>query len=149
MLLKEICTTDVAFCDRDTTIVQAAALMRSKHTGDLVVVDDAVDECAPVGVITDRDIVIKVLGDELDPRRVTVGQVMRAPIVVARDSEDTSEAVSRMRTHGVRRLPVTSASGRLVGIVTLDDLLKLLVSEADALLEVVGKEQDREHRTCR
>jgi CBS domain-containing protein len=146
MLLKEICTTGVAFCGRSTSVLDAAALMRTRHTGDLVIVDDISDGSAPSGVITDRDIVVKVLGNNLDPRTVTVGDVMRTPIVLGRDTEDLSEAVARMRTHGVRRLPIVDSRGKLVGIVTLDDLLKGLAGEATALMDIVAKEQDQERR---
>ena len=65
MLLKEFCTTEVAYCTRDTTVLEAARLMREKHIGDLVIVDDPDEDLAPVGLITDRDIVVKVIGNEL------------------------------------------------------------------------------------
>jgi CBS domain-containing protein len=149
MQLKEICTTEVVFCERSTTVLQAAEIMRRKHVGDLVVVDDASDERTPVGVITDRDIVVKVVGNERDPARVTVGDVMRTPVVVGSYTEEASDAIARMRTHRVRRLPVTGPHGRLIGIVTLDDLLRLLVNDTSALLEVVASEQDQEQRTLR
>ena len=146
MLLKEICTTDIAFCGRSTTVLDAARLMRTKHAGDLVIVDDASEGMAPCGVITDRDIVVKVLGNNLDPRTITVGDVMRTPIVVARDSEDLAEATARMRAHGVRRLPITDSGGKLIGIVTLDDLLKQLAAGSQALMDIVAREQDYERR---
>ena len=149
MLLKEICTTDVVFCGRETSALEAARIMRTKHIGDLVVVDDPADECAPVGLVTDRDIVVKVLGAELDPAATAVGTIMRTPLVTARDSEDTSVAIARMRASGVRRLPVTGHGGTLVGIVTLDDLLKLVAAGANALLDIVAKEQDYERRAYR
>jgi CBS domain-containing protein len=114
-----------------------------------VVVDDPSEACVPVGMITDRDIVIKVLGNGVDARTVTVGDVMSTPIVIGRESEDQWEAMARMRAHGVRRLPVTSADGRLMGIVALDDLLRLLSKETTALLDAVTKEQDRERRGVR
>jgi CBS domain-containing protein len=149
MLLKDICTTDVVFCDRQATVPQVARLLRSKHTGDVVVVDDPDGERVPVGLVTDRDIVVRVIGADLDPQQVTAGQLMRTPVVTAADSEDSSQAIARMRAHGVRRLPVTGPGGRLVGIVTLDDLLRLIVADAGSLLGIVAKEQDVEHRNVR
>jgi Mg/Co/Ni transporter MgtE len=74
---------------------------------------------------------------------------MHTPIVVGRDSDDQWDAIVRMRTHGVRRLPVITSNGQLIGIVTLDDLLKVLSTETSALLDAVTKEQDRERRTLR
>jgi Mg/Co/Ni transporter MgtE len=73
---------------------------------------------------------------------------MRTPIVCARENEDAEEGMTRMRLHGVRRLPVVNADGQLTGIVTMDDLLKLIAADANSLIEIVRKEQDHEHRTC-
>lgn len=149
MLLKDLCTTDVAVCSRETTLAEAARMLRDRHTGDVVVVDDPDGECIPAGLITDRDIVVKALGADRDPHAVTAGQIMRKPLVCAEESEDSSVAVARMHAHGVRRLPVTGAHGRLVGIVTLDDLLRVAVEDLGTLLGIVTKEQDIEHRTLR
>jgi CBS domain-containing protein len=149
MLLKEFCTTEVAYCSRDTTVAEAAQIMRRKHVGDLVIVDDPDEDFSPVGLITDRDIVVKVLGNELDPRKTAVGEIMQTPLVTASEDEDSSIAIGRMRNHGVRRLPVTRGHGKLAGIVTLDDLLRRLRFEVDALLDVVSKERDHERREIR
>jgi CBS domain-containing protein len=149
MLLKEFCTTDVAWCTRDTTVLEAARLMREKHLGDLIIVDDPNDDFAPVGLITDRDIVVKVIGNELSASQTRVGAIMRTPLVTASESEDSNAAIARMRQHGVRRLPVTGPHGKLVGIVTLDDLLKRLRAEVDSLLDLIAKEQDQERRANR
>ena len=89
---------------------------------------------------------MKVIGNELSASQTCVGDLMRAPLVIASDYEDSSVAIARMRRHGIRRLPVTGRHGKLVGIVTLDDMLKQLRSEVDSLLEIVAKEQDQERR---
>jgi len=149
MLLKEFCTTEVASCSRETTVAEAAQIMLRKHVGDVVVVDDPDDDFSPVGLVTDRDIVIKVLGKGLDPRKTTVAEIMQTPLVSASEEEDTSVAIERMRNHGVRRLPVTRGHGKLAGIVSLDDLLRRLRFEVDALLDIVSKQQDHEHREIR
>jgi CBS domain-containing protein len=149
MLLKEICTTEVVCCDRRATLLEVARLLRGKHTGDVVVVDDPDGERTPVGLLTDRDIVIKALGVGLDPGGTTAGQLMHTPLISAGEDEDAGEALARMRAHGVRRLPVTGRSGRLVGIVTLDDLLRLVVADAHALLDIMVKGQDVERRKLR
>lgn len=146
MLLKEVCVLDVACCPRDTSVLEAARMMRLHHTGDLVVVDDPRGDRVPVGIVTDRDIVLEVLGKELDPAKTTVSEVMSSRLVIAEVSEDTSEALERMRLHGVRRIPVVDKDGGVVGIVTLDDMLRLHAERANALLEIVTKEQTREHR---
>ena len=149
MLLKNLCTTDVAVCTRDTTLAEVSRVLRSRHTGDVVIVDDPDGDCLPIGLVTDRDIVVKVLGAGHDPNQVKAGEIMRSPLVCADESEDCGVAVARMQAHGVRRLPITGARGRLVGIVTLDDLLRVTVEEMGALLAIVTKEQDVERRALR
>jgi len=123
--------------------------MRRKHRGDLVVVDDDEAKPAPLGVITDRDIVVEVLGNGLDPATTTVGSIIRTPVVIAHDGEDASQALERMSAQGVRRMPVVSAAGTLVGIITADDILKRLAADANLLAQIVSREQTREERSRR
>lgn len=149
MKLKDLCVLDVASCTPDMTVVEAARLMRQHHTGDLVVLDDADEEREPVGIITDRDIVLEVLAKGRDPGRTTVREIMSTQLVVASESEDYAEALQRMATHGVRRVPVVDDKRCVVGIVTLDDLLRVHAAQANRLLDIVGKEQVREQRTRR
>jgi len=149
VLLKEICVVEVASCGRDAGILEAARLMRQHHTGNLIVVDDPHGDRIPVGIVTDRDIVVEVLANELDPAKTTVTQIMSAKLVIAGGAEDISDALARMRLHGVRRLPVVDHDGSLMGIVTLDDMLRLHAAQAAALADVVSKEQDHEHRARR
>ncbi len=149
MLLKAICTPDVICCGPATSVQAAASLMRLKHTGDLVVVDDPEEDRIPLGVITDRDIVVEVIANCLNPATTAVRSLLRTPIVIAQEHEDASEALERMRTHAVRRLPIVSSEGKLVGIITLDDLLQLVAADINALVEIVSREQGREHRLRR
>jgi len=149
MLLKEICTPDVACCNAGTTVLAAARLMRQKHVGDLVVVDDPEGDQTPLGIVTDRDIVLEVLGRDRDPGATAVHEIMRGPAVVARETEDSAVALERMKLHGVRRLPVLGLDRKLVGIVSLDDLLRQLASDAALIAEVVAREQTREQRSRR
>lgn len=149
MKLKNVCTLDVACCTGNTTISEAARLMRQHHAGNLVVIDDADEERIPVGIITDRDIVVDVIGRGLNPATTAVASVMSTQIVVADANEDVSDAVDRMRAHGVRRIPVTGDDGALLGIFTLDDLLKLTAEQVDAPAAILTKEQTRESRTRR
>jgi len=140
---------DVECCSPRTTALEAAHIMRRKHTGDLVVVDDDEIKPSPLGIITDRDIVVEVLGKGLDPAVTTVGSVIRTPVVVADGSEDSTHVLERMRANGVRRIPVVGAGGKLIGIVTVDDMLKRLAAEATLLTQVISQEQNHEARTRR
>jgi CBS domain-containing protein len=149
MLLKDICSPDVAYCSSDTQVLAAARIMRQKHVGDLVIVNDTDGDQTPLGIVTDRDIVVEVLGKELDPRNVRVRDIMRTPAVIAGDSEDAAQAIARMRSHGVRRIPVLGENRKLVGIITLDDLVRQLAAETAALADVIEKEQGNEQRRRR
>jgi CBS domain-containing protein len=149
MLLKDACMPDVVYCGPDTNVTEAAHLMRRKHVGDLIIVEDPQGERIPLGVITDRDLVVEVLARDLDPATTKLVDIMRTPVVLAAETEDTAQAVERMRAHGVRRIPVVGESGALVGVITLDDLLRQFSADATALLDVVVKGQSHEHRARR
>lgn len=149
MLIKDLCTLDVVYVEPATSALAAARLMRERHVGDLVVVDEARGAQEPIGVVTDRDIVIEVLGKDLDPAKVSVRQIMRTPVVVAQSNEDVATAIERMRAHGVRRIPVMGGDGTLAGILCFDDLILQLASDASALAEVVRREHIHEQRTRR
>ena len=139
MMLSSLCTLDPVCCQRSTTAREAAVLMREHHLGDLVVVDDIDEDRVVVGVITDRDLAVDVMARGLDPAKTAVGSLMRTPVVLARDSEEVSVALSRMQVQGVRRLPVVDAHEKVVGVITLDDLLALNAANAAAIAEIVNR----------
>ena len=149
MKLKELCTPDVASCTAEISALHAARLMRDHHVGDLVILDENGEDGTPIGIVTDRDIVVEVLARDRDPATVTLREIMRVPLVIARASEEVEQALERMRAHGVRRVPMLDDDGKLAGIVSLDDLLRRLAADAAALTEVIAREQDREHRARR
>lgn len=149
MQLKDLCVFDVACCTRDITVTAAARLMRENHTGDLIVIDNADEEREPVGIVTDRDIVMEVLAQGRNPDKTTVGDIMSKQLVIAAESEDASQALQRMVAHGVRRIPVVDDEELVVGVVTLDDMLRVHAEQANSLAQVVSKEQSREQRARR
>jgi len=119
-----------------TTVRYAARMMHESHIGSLVVIDD---KKHPIGVVTDRDLALYVLTNELDPEATTIGDCMSAPPVTLSASAGLSEASKLMRKHGVRRLPIVDDSGQLVGIITGDDLVLLLGSELNELAAAVQR----------
>jgi len=149
MKLKDLCILDVASCKRETTVADAARLMRQCHTGDLIVIDDIDGSREPIGILTDRDIVVQVIAQGRDPKKTAVSEVMAAPLVVAGTSEDADTAIERMRSHGVRRLPVVNDAGEIAGILTLDDFQRYFAEQSATLAAVVAKEQTREARAKR
>jgi CBS domain-containing protein len=146
MKIGEVCNREATFAYEHERLDDAAKLMRKHHVGSLIVVADETRGRVPVGILTDRDIVVEVLTEGLDYRTVTVGEVMtRDPISVSED-EDVLEALKIMRRRGVRRLPVLTRSGTLAGIVAIDDLLELVAEQLDDLVKAIGSEQSREVR---
>ncbi len=124
-------------------LVAAARVMRENHIGYLIVVEPAVQEgeFTPVGVITDRDIVVSVVAREADPRSLCVGDVMtRRPCVVLLEDSIT-DALQQMKRIGVRRLPVVGAYGQLAGVLSLDDILTRMAGDMESVAGAIGKER--------
>lgn len=142
MSIGEICETVVVTTTEDADLVQAAELMRQKHVGYLVVAQPlhGTRELGPCGVLTDRDIVVAVIAKGLDPKTLRVGDVMTPlPVVIDADAS-VSDTLGEMRRLGVRRLPVTSNRGELVGVVSIDDILRSLVENLGLLSDVMRTE---------
>lgn len=144
MPVGEICNREVVIAERTTVVTEAARLMRGHHVGDLVVTEDRDGRRHPVGVVTDRDIVVEVVAAGLNPEALNVGDIMGPEVATVRESEGVFEALRYMRDKGVRRMPVVDAAGGLVGIVTLDDVLGLLAEEMTELAKLVSHERQRE-----
>ncbi|MCK5227913.1 MAG: CBS domain-containing protein [Desulfobulbaceae bacterium] len=142
----EICNRDVVIINRDNTILEAAKLMREYHVGDVVVVEERQGVQSPVGILTDRDIVIEILGQDLEPAEVQVGDAMSFELLTATEEDEILETVKRMRSKGVRRIPVVNQRGSLEGIITVDDLVDLLAEQIADLAALITTEQRQERR---
>ncbi|MGA7540843.1 MAG: CBS domain-containing protein [Steroidobacteraceae bacterium] len=131
MKVGDICSRNVVTVRELDELTAAAQLMRQKHIGYLVVIEPKVGDnaLAPLGVITDRDIVVGVVARETDPRALKVGDVMTRQPVLAREDSAVSAALHNMREIGVRRLPVVDRGGGLIGVLSLDDVLDGLAQE--------------------
>lgn len=144
MPIGDVCKRNVVTVQSETTVVQAARLMRQHHVGDVVVVMHKEGVTNPIGIVTDRDIVIEVIATELDPSVITVGDITVASLAVVHENNGILETFQAMAEAGVRRMPVINTQGALVGIVTLDDLLLLLGREFDAVPHIISREQKKE-----
>lgn len=144
MPIGDICVRDVVICSRKTTIHEAAHLMRQHHIGDLVIVDELNGKRIPVGIITDRDIVLSVVALKLDPVVFMVGDLVTRELVSIHQDEGVFEAIQQRRIHGVRRMPVLDADGALAGIISTDDLVQLLADEMSELAKLISQEQKQE-----
>ena len=141
--LRDFATATVVVAEPDTTALIAAQLMRKHHVGALVVVD-AQEKSRPVGIVTDRDLVLALMAEGLDADVFTVGDIMSAQLVLASPDMDAMDAVQLMRNQRLRRLVLVDDVGRLVGIVTMEDILELLTRELAALAAGVIGARDRE-----
>ncbi|SAL84649.1 CBS domain-containing protein [Caballeronia choica] len=137
----KICTLDVIVCGTDASALDAARLMRANHVGDLVVIDKANGNRRPVGMVTDRDIVVSVVAKEVDAAGLLVTDIMSSPAITAFEWEDGWRLLRRMRLHGVRRMPVVDDADALIGIVTLDDLLRFSAEFLSELGHVGGRQR--------
>jgi CBS domain-containing protein len=131
------------FTRPETPIVDAVGLMKAYHVGDVVVVREPDEERVPIGILTDRDVALAV-ERLLRLPQLRVADVMSADLVTSPESENLSEALKKMQSHGVRRLPVVNDRGGLEGILTFDDVVELLSDELTDLAKLVAKEQKRE-----
>jgi CBS domain-containing protein len=148
MRIKEICSRVVVVAEPHTDLREAARMMRDHHVGALVVVEKREGATRPVGIVTDRDIVVEVVAAAgVTPESLTVRDVMSSDLVLALETDGVFEAVERMQDSGTRRLPVVAADGTLVGIVTLDDVLRMIAGEMTALAIAAQRSVTRETRT--
>lgn len=147
MSIGKFCNRNVVSARRDTTIVEAAHLMRRHHVGDLVVVDETDEGRRPIGIVTDRDIVVEVVSAGLDPNLVKVGDLLLQPLITVEEGAGYAETARLMSTKGVRRMPVVSASGLLVGIISFDDMLHQLAVPLAELSEIAIREWTHEAQT--
>jgi CBS domain-containing protein len=119
--------------------------MRKNHVGDLVVVEQADGgERIPVGIVTDRDIVVSVIALGLDPASLQVGDIMSDDLLTTSEGDDVYGTIERMRLRGIRRVPVVNAAGGLAGIVSADDLLEFLAEEMGDLSRISSHQQAHE-----
>jgi len=144
MSIGAFCTREVIQpCDQ-LQIVELAQLMRRQHVGDVIVVDRQGDLVVPVGIVTDRDIVVELIADQVDLESVTTGDVMSPELITARQNEGIWDTLQLMGNKGIRRLPVVNDDGGLEGILTVDDLVELLAEELALLARIAGRGQKLE-----
>ena len=141
--IKNFATSVVAVVEPETPAVVVAQLMRQHHIGALVVVD-ATEKTRAVGIVTDRDLVLELMAESLDPALFTAGDIMSVDLVTATPDMDAMDAVQLMKTHRLRRLVIVDDSERLVGIATMEDVLELLARELAGLAAGLAGARDRE-----
>lgn len=135
MSVGKVCSRTTHLADIEESVQVAADRMKEENVGTLVVIDG---ERKPVGILTDRDVAVRLVAPGLDARTTTVGQVMTAHPRYVSERTPIEDAVKLMRRLAVRRLPVVDRAGRLAGIVSIDDVLEFVTEELINLGRIVG-----------
>ena len=146
MSAGEYCNREVIVVERSEPVREAVRLMREHHVGSVVVVEKRGDQATPIGILTDRDIVIEVLAEDVDPAEVNIGDIMTAEPVAVQQSTTLLESLEVMRQRGVRRLLVVDDKGYLLGVLAVDDILELLGEQIGAVVALIGAEQNHERQ---
>jgi CBS domain-containing protein len=142
MSAGRVCTRVIATASPDESIGAAARRMEEYDVGSLVVVGG--DRYSrPIGIVTDRDIVVRGVAKKLDTEETRVSDVMTAPVQAVGEHMPIEEAISRMAVAGTRRVVVTGDGDRVLGILSLDDVLDLLVEETRAIGRLLEKQKPR------
>ena len=149
MSINECCNTNVICCEPDASIPEVAALMRKHHVGDVIVVEGKDEKRVPVGIVTDRDIVIETIALQVDVNAFTAGELMSTPVVTVHEDASFIDTLRLMRNHKLRRMPVVTDAGILFGIVTADDIINLLTTELSMMTDAIVDQRVREGRLRR
>jgi CBS domain-containing protein len=135
MTIAKLMRRPVQILSPDASCVEAASLMRDENIGSIIVAEDG----RPLGVVTDRDLVTRVIATGGDPRRTSVRDVMSAEPLFVSGDRGLDQVLSAMRDFGVRRLPIVDENGRLCGLVSADDLLVLIADQLADVVEAIRK----------
>lgn len=129
MPIGDICSRDIAIVKRDDTAMHAIKLMREQHAEDVVVIEENAGKLVPVGLVTEHDLLCSVVALELDPKVITMDDIMQPQLVTVKEDSDELEVLNFLNERHQSRLTVVGKEGELLGIITLNDLYSSLVQE--------------------
>jgi predicted transcriptional regulator len=144
MRVERVYTRSIVGVPESCDLRDAAAMMHKYHVGALLVTGDEPHEMTVVGFVTDRDIVVQAVAQDIAPREITVGDVMTPVVATIRETADLHEAIEMMRGAGIRRLVVTDEDNRIAGFLSLDDVIDGLAAEFASLSGLLKTERARE-----
>jgi len=146
MKVGDYCKRAVVAIASSAEAAAAAKLMREEHVGFLIVYREGDALQKPVGVLTDRDLVLGVMARDVDPHAVTVEDVMTRQPLIANDSDELSDLLQGMRLAGIRRVPVVDVRGALAGIMAIDDAIDVVTGLMCDIAGSIRSEQRHEWR---
>jgi len=143
MHIGAICSRETIIASPADSIQTASQQMLQYNVGSLVLVETDAKGNKPVGIVTDRDIVLKVIAPELKISEVKLADIMSTKLLTAKETDDVYETLKKMRAKVVRRIPVVDEEGYLKGMLTIDDLLEFFNKEMGEVVSLFKKEQGR------
>jgi CBS domain-containing protein len=148
MTAGEYCNREVVITEPDTSVTEAAMLMRQYHVGDLVVTEQQGEKVLPIGIITDRDIVIEVIAQKADPDSLIIKDIMSTGLITVEEKDPLMDTLELMQKQGVRRIIVVDNQGSLQGLLSADDAIELIAEAINNLTKLVKHEithEEKEH----
>jgi CBS domain-containing protein len=142
----EFCNRDVIMINGDESVKRAAELMRKNHVGDVVVVEELHGKRTPIGIITDRDLVIEVMASGLDASELAIQDIVTRSVLTANEDDSLFNTLELMREKGVRRIPVVDINNTVAGIITLDDITALLSKMLYSVVGVIESQNKNEKK---
>lgn len=136
MTIYTVCQTNVVSVSPQTTIAFVADLMREKNLGCVIITEDH----KPIGIVTDRDLALRINIRSEEKESAEISTIMTTDVRTIRKDTGIFQAVQVMKSSRVRRLPVVDMGGRLVGLITVDDILRLLARELGEIARIIGNE---------
>ena len=139
MTIGKHCKHEVITAPRDTSVYKATQLMKQHNIGNIVVVDGN-DRNTPVGIFTDRDVAMKIVADEVDPRQLTIGDAISQDLLILQEHQHIQEAIDMMCAKKVRRAPIVGKDNKITGIVSVDDLILLFADELGSVAKLIRQQ---------
>lgn len=138
MMVSDIMITSVGYLNKSAPLAEAAEMMRQQKIGSIVAVEENNGKHFPVGILTDRDIIVEVIAENIDTKKLTVEDVMSRNLVTLNKRASIFAAIQLMERDGIRRLPIVDEKGMLCGIVSSDDIASHLAVAIHSLSKVSG-----------
>jgi len=139
MTIKKICKNKVITASFDTPVYEVANLMKKHNIGNVVIIDND-NKNTPIGIVTDRDIVVKAIADEVNLKDILAKDIMSDDLLMLKEHYGILESLDMMCAKSVRRAPVINDSGTLTGVISTDDLILLIANEIESYAKIVRKQ---------
>ena len=141
MRIQDICSHRVAIIGKYDSIYSAARLMRDRKVNHVVVVESLGGDNTPVGILTDREIVVNLIAEEVDLRTIAIGDIINKKQLTANGEDDVLATIKRMRHKGIRLIPVISKEKGLIGVLSIEDVLSTLTEQLNDIDQIISREQ--------